>query len=94
MVQYKINRGMVLVDICGTGALVATKAARKECPYVIPFNDVAVSFWKLMEQDTPFEEIIRAVTEEYEVDEAVVRRDLQEFMRALAERNCLAFQEG
>ena len=87
--KYKVNRGMVLVDICGTGALVATKAARKTCPYVIPFNDVAVSFWKLMEQEMEFDEIVQSVSEEYEADEEMVRRDLREFMQGLAERYCV-----
>ena len=89
MKRYKVNENMVLVDICGTGALVATKAGRQECPYVIPFNDVAVSFWKLMEQEKDFEEIVRTVTAEYEVDENLVRRDLSNFIQGLAERNCV-----
>lgn len=89
MRKYKINRGMVLVDICGTGALVATKAVRKDCPYVVPFNDVAVSFWKLMEKDVDFDDIVRSVTEEYEVDEKMVRRDLDQFIDDLAKRNCV-----
>ncbi len=91
MRKYIVNDKMVLVDVCGTGALVATKAARKDCPYVIPFNDVAVSFWKLMEQEADFEDIVRAVTEEYEVDEALVRKDLAGFMEDLARRNCIRF---
>lgn len=89
MKQYKVNRGMVLVDICGTGALVATKAVRKECPYILPFNDVAVSFWKLMEQEKDPEEIVRCVAEEYEVDAAMVRRDLDAFLDQLAGYNCV-----
>ncbi len=89
MIEYKINRGMVLVDICGTGALVATKPARKNCPYVIPFNDVAVSFWERMEQNIPFDEIVRSVAAEYEVEETMVRRDLQKFIMDLEERNCV-----
>lgn len=53
------------------------------------FNETASFFWKLIEKQTPFEEVSTLVTQEYDVTHEEVRHDYATFIDFLATEQLL-----
>ena len=51
-----------LLEICGEYLLVATREARDACPYVTQINEVAASYWKLLDQPMTVNDLIERIS--------------------------------
>lgn len=52
-------------------------------------DEVGARFFGLLTSDLPFEDVLAVLETEYEVERAVLRRDLENFVGALLEKNLL-----
>ena len=68
MVRYQTRPGVLLCEVCGEYLLVAARAALNECPYVTQLNDSSAFIWRKMVSGATFEDLEKAVQEEYEID--------------------------
>ncbi len=65
-------------DVCGMQVIVATGMENIDFSKIISLNDSAAAMWKAVAgKDFQLEDLVKALTDEYEVDEATARTDAQ-----------------
>ncbi len=69
MMRYKSRPGVVLTQIHGEYLLVSSRSLRELCPFVTSLNESSAFLWKQLQNGASEEELLRAVAEEYEVEE-------------------------
>lgn len=50
---------------------------------LITVNEVGVSIWNMLQNEVTFDELVKGILDEYEVEEAVAREDIREFLDTL-----------
>ena len=78
--EYRIRPGVILTEVCGEHLLLATMEAAEHCPHVHQINETAAFFWRLLERQLPEEEMVSAVIAEYGAPEALIRKDVRNFL--------------
>ena len=92
--RYKTRSGVLLTEVCDEYLLVATKAARRFCPFVTALNESAAFVWRCLESGTTLTELEVAVAEEYEIEEPdEVRRLLLTMLEELENKGYLLREE-
>ena len=86
----KIKKDFVLREIAGEYILIPTGTTTQEFNGLITINDVAAFIWKNIENVSSIDEMINLVLDEYEVEEDVVRNDIQEFVNQLKKADMIA----
>ena len=90
MKRYRTRPGVVLTTIAGQNVLVAAKSVREQCPYTAQINETAAFCWLMLEQGATLEDLVRKLSEEYQVaDAAQMRDDLEQLLAQLIESNYL-----
>lgn len=87
--NFTIQPGVVLRELCGEPLLISTAEAKKLCPAMCQLNETGAFFWKLLEQGFGEEEMIARTVQEFEVEEAHVREVLPAFFAQLAQQHFL-----
>lgn len=87
--SYQLCPGVVLATVCGEHMLIATRAARETVPSIRMLNDSAAYFWKLLQEQTPVEEIPARTAQDYDITAEQAQLFLQQFMDAMAEQGYL-----
>ncbi len=80
---YKIRQGAVLTEINGRYYLIATKEARKKCPYITAVNETGAYIWKELEKGKTEKEIERGIRQEYGTEEEEVSGVVREYIETL-----------
>ena len=83
MSRFKTRPGVVLTEICGEHVLVTARSVMRECPFVTNVNEESAFLWRKLKYGADEEELMRAVEEEYEVEDPA---ELREGIRAFIER--------
>ncbi|MBP3451668.1 MAG: PqqD family protein [Agathobacter sp.] len=81
----KVSKEFVLREIAGDYIIIPTGKTVLEFNGLITVNEVGVSLWKMLQEEATFEELVKGVLDEYDVEEAVARKDIQEFLDRLIE---------
>lgn len=89
----KVQNEFVLREIAGDYVIIPTGKTVLEFNGLITVNEVGQSLWKMLQEEVSFEELVQGILEEYEVEEAVAREDIQEFLDQLKENGILAEDE-
>lgn len=84
----KISDGYILRTVAGKNIVVSV-GSETAFSGMLTLNDTGVFFWNLLQKDTTKEEMISAVTAEYDVDEKTVAEDIDEFLAKLTEKGIL-----
>ncbi len=84
----KICDGYILRTVAGKNIVVSV-GADVNFSGMLTLNDTGVFFWNLLQKNTTKEEMISAVTAEYDVDEKTVSEDIDEFLLKLTEKGIL-----
>ena len=84
----KICDGYILRTVAGKNIVVSV-GNETAFSGMLTLNDTGVFFWNLLQKDTTKEEMISAVTAEYDVDEKTVSEDIDEFLSKLTEKGIL-----
>lgn len=79
----KIKENYMLRKVADCYVVVPVGEAVAKFNGMINLNEVGAFLWKQFESDTTFETVLAAMLEEYEVDEAVAKADLQYFIKEL-----------
>ena len=64
----KINDDFYIKEVAGLNVVVATGEAAENMNAMINLNESAAFLWKQLENDITREELIKRLTEEYDVD--------------------------
>lgn len=85
----KLKNGFVLKKILGDHVVVASDAAL-DFDGMITLNETGKTIWLLLEKGAEMDEIVRALTEEYEVTEKLAREAAEKFVKRVEELGFLA----
>lgn len=85
----KIREGYMLDTIGEQKIAVSLNYIKGQFSGMIKLNPVGAFIWERLLEDTTEEEIVAAVKEKYEVDDHIVRKDVQIFLRKLKDNGML-----
>lgn len=85
----KIKENYMLRKVADCFVVVPIGAAVAEFNGMINLNEVGAFLWRQLESDTTPEAVLAAMLEEYEVDEAVAKADLDKFINELKEADLI-----
>lgn len=81
----KINKEFILREIAGEYILVPIGDTPLSFNGLITVNDVGAFIWNNIEKSSSEEELLNLILDEYEVDKASAKEDLDEFLGKLRE---------
>lgn len=86
----QIKQGIVLNEVCGEHFLVPMGEENIDFSKLIALNESSLLLWKRMEQG-PFEtdDLLKTILDEYEIDEATARQDIEAFLNELRAENVI-----
>lgn len=79
----KIKQGFILREVAGNFIVVAVGNAVKEFNGVINLNETGAYLWKKLQDGADEEGLVKALLEEYEVEEDLARKDVKAFVEKL-----------
>ena len=83
----KIKDGYLLKEIAGN--YVVVPVGNVDFDGMISLNDAGVFIWKQLEKETNFESLLSAFLNEYEIDEATAKSDLNAFLMKMRDSGLL-----
>ncbi len=86
----KIKNGFMLRDVANQTMVVAVGEASKEFNGIIRLNSTGKFLWELLQNDTSKEQLIKAMTTEYDIDSATAEKDIDAFIDVLRGADLLA----
>lgn len=79
----KIIKEFILREIAGECILVPTGKTSQEFNGMITLSDTARFIWENIERADSFEDLVKMMLEEYEIDEETAKRDAYNFIDQL-----------
>ena len=76
----KPKAGLLLREIDGTSIVVATGDAMNSFSGLITLNRTGTFLWRCLENGATEDELVASLLEEYKIDEALARKDVQAFV--------------
>ena len=89
--EMKIKDDFYIKEVAGLNVVVATGEAAEDMNAMINLNESAAFLWKQLESDITKEELIKRLTEEYDVDYEKASASVDKFISKLNEIGCLSF---
>lgn len=86
----KIKDGFMLRKVGGQNVVVAVGKASRDFNGIIRLNDTGVFLWQKLQQETSEEQLLAALTAEYDIGEEQAKSDIAEFVAALRKAALLA----
>lgn len=85
----KLNGTFALREIAGEILVVPVGNTALSINGMIVLNPVSKVIWECLEQDTDQDEMLKRITEQFDVSEAVAKEDLDAFLKELAEHKLI-----
>lgn len=85
----KLKNGFMLKEIAGECVVVATDASLN-LDGMITLNETAKTIWQTLEKGAEMDDLVQALTDEFEVDADKARKAAEAFVAKLEELNFLA----
>ena len=85
----KIKECFMLRKVADCYVVVPIGAAVAEFNGMINLNEAGAFLWQLLEKDTTAEDVVKAMLEQYEIDEATATTDVDKFIAQLREAGLL-----
>jgi hypothetical protein len=85
----KIKEGFILRTVAGQNVVVPVGANTMNFNVAITLNDSAAFLWKQLESEKNEQELLAALTNEYEIDSATAKSDITVFLNVLREHEIL-----
>lgn len=86
----KIKDGFMLRKVGGQNVVVALGEASRSFNGIIRLNDTGVFLWEQLKQDKTEEQLLEALTAEYDIDPAQAKVDIADFVESLRKAALLA----
>ena len=84
-----VDKGFIMREIAGDYVIIPTGKTVLSFNGLITVNEVGVSIWNMLQEEVTFEEIVEGILGEYDVEEAVAREDIKEFLGKLTKSQIL-----
>lgn len=81
----KLKEGFMLRQVAGEWIVVPLGERVVEFNGIMTLSESGALLWRSLEKDISKEELVKVILREYEVDEEIVRNDIQEFITKLEE---------
>lgn len=78
-------------EVAGLNVVVATGDTAENMNSMINLNETAAFLWRQLESDTTKEELIKKLTQEYDVDYERASTSVDNFIKKLDEIGCISF---
>lgn len=88
----KIKPNYILRQIAGTHIIFSIMEDAPSQNGVLTTNNSGALLWRHLEQNCSMDELVQTMTNEYEIDEAQARTDVEEFLQKLRKIGCLEDQ--
>ncbi len=85
----KIKEGFILRTVAGQNVVVPVGNNAMNFNAAITLNDSAAFLWKQLESEKTEQELLTALTDEYEIDQATAKGDISVFLNVLKEHGIL-----
>lgn len=85
----KISKGFSLRNIAGENIVVPVGAKSISFNAMITLNDSGAFLWQQLQREKTEEELVKAMLEEYEIDEVTAKSDISKFLKNLRDANIL-----
>ncbi len=85
----KVQKEFILREIAGDYVIIPTGKTVLDFNGLITVNAVGAALWKMLQSDVTFEELLRGIMAEYEVDEETAGKDIKEFLEKLRQGGIL-----
>ena len=89
----RIAKEFVLREIAGDYIIIPTGKTVLDFNGLITLNEVGVSLWKMLQNEVTFDELLQGILDEYDVEPAAAREDIQEFLDQLVNRGIIEAEE-
>ncbi|MBE6798205.1 MAG: PqqD family protein [Ruminococcaceae bacterium] len=86
----KIVDGFVLKTIADTNVVVPVGSNNVSFRGIISLNGSGAFLWNLLTEETDEDSLVKALTTEYDIDEATARADVKEFVDTMRKANLIA----
>lgn len=87
----KIKADFYMKEVAGLNVVVATGDTAENMNSMINLNETAAFLWRQLESDTTKEELIKNLTQEYDVDYERASTSVDNFIKKLDEIGCISF---
>lgn len=87
----KIKADFYMKEVAGLNVVVATGDTAENMNSMINLNETAAFLWRQLESDTTKEELIKNLTQEYDVDYERASKSVDNFIKKLDEIGCISF---
>lgn len=85
----KIDRNFVLREIAGEYIIIPTGKTALEFNGLITVNEIGMELWKMLQNEVTFDDLLKGIMEEYDVDKEVAQEDIQDFLDKLIDGGIL-----
>lgn len=86
----KIKDDFYMKEVAGLNVVVATGDTAENMNSMINLNETATFLWRQLENDITKEELIKSLTEEYDVDYERASKSVDNFIEKLDEIGCIS----
>ena len=76
----RVDKEFVLREIAGDYIIIPTGKTGVEFNGLITVNEVGVSIWNMLQKEVTFDDLVKGILDEYDVEEQVAREDIREFL--------------
>lgn len=83
----KIKDGYVLREVAGSNIVVPLGGNQVSFNGIMTLNPVGTLVWKCLEKGADIDEIVNAVLDVYDIDEATAKRDINIYVQKLREKD-------
>lgn len=87
--MLRIREGFVMRNILDEWIIVPIGARATSETYIMSVNESGHMLWEMLEQGATEADLLAKMLEEYEVDEATAKGDLDEFLARMKEKDVL-----
>ena len=85
---FKIKFGYVSREVAGE-LLAIPVAPELDSSNIVILNPVSGLLWEMLQNECTLPQLVKAVTENFKIDEATAESDIKEFLQMLEESNIL-----
>jgi hypothetical protein len=85
----KIKDGFMLRQIAGSWVVVPLEQRVVEFDGLMSLNESGAMLWKLLEAGAEIDDLVKAITNEYTIDEDTARKDIEELLDNLAAKGLI-----
>ena len=91
---YLVRPGYVVREVAGEFLLIPVTAQEDRPGQMAVMNETGKFLWEQLQEEKTMEQLLAAMTEEYEVSRGEARGDIEEFLTMLREHQLMAEKGG